>query len=74
LKALILDFCLPSSTYATMCLRELLKHDTSAFSQSQLDKALTSQALEKEELDETSRKRATNESDENVVKKPKIDE
>ncbi|XP_024878596.1 pseudouridylate synthase 7 homolog [Temnothorax curvispinosus] len=38
-KALIIEMCLKSSSYATMALREILKHDTSAETQAALSAA-----------------------------------
>ena len=42
LLALKLNLSLPSSCYATMAIREILKIDTSAFSQTKLTKEISS--------------------------------
>jgi hypothetical protein len=75
-KALIVDFCLPSSVYATMALRELLRQETSPYIQSQLEKSLLEEASNHEESLGSGKKReSTVDNDgENIVKKAKIGE
>uniref|UniRef100_A0A1Q3EZN6 TRUD domain-containing protein n=1 Tax=Culex tarsalis TaxID=7177 RepID=A0A1Q3EZN6_CULTA len=50
-KALLLDFRLPSSAYATMALREILKVDTSALYQRALEKQDTPESAPTEETE-----------------------
>lgn len=69
LRALVLDFNLPQSTYATMLLRELMKNDTSVETQIKLQKA----AKEETKLKEDSLKRKIEDESNNVeVEEKKI--
>lgn len=63
--ALVLEFSLPQSTYATMLLRELLKNDTSVETQIKMQKAL------KEESD--LKRAAENDGEEVEAKKVKME-
>lgn len=64
-KALIIEMCLKSSTYATMALREILTGDTSAEAQAALSasyntKTLQSSATVGEEIIQTIKSEDTN--------------